>query len=125
MSGYTFEPPNETAESVGKRIALLRNEKGLTQAELANKMKVSRSLIATIESGSRKPDLDLWVNLSLFFGVSTDYIAGTSESRKYKSYSGCIKIDINRLSDFGQHMLYQYYSTLLNDSFCRREPPEN
>ena len=115
MDEFKLSIPLESAKSVGRRIALLRNEKGLTQAQLSEKLNISRSLIASIESGQKMPDLELWTALALFFGVSTDYIAGTSTSRAYKSFSGCVKIDLERLNDKGKSLMYKFYTCLLDD----------
>ncbi len=121
MKKFKITLPNEDPKNVGKRIALLRNEKGLTQLQLAEKMNVSRSLIASIESGAKTPDLRLWASLSIFFGVSSDYIAGTSTNRAFKTFSGCVKIDPDKLSPRERDVLYTVYSSLLSNSEYRNE----
>lgn len=50
----------ELREQFGKRVAVLRKEKGLTQEELARKMKVDTVFVAYIEGGQRSPS---FVNL--------------------------------------------------------------
>ena len=54
--GVTFRkeaPVREPAcEAVGKRLAGIRREKGLSQKELAKKMGVSQQLVSRIEKGS-------------------------------------------------------------------------
>ena len=59
---------------LGIRIALLRTEKGLSQAELAQRIGVSASAIGMYEQGRREPSLDLLVQLARTFGVTTDYL---------------------------------------------------
>lgn len=119
MEKFRYTLPDETQKKVGKRIALLRSEKGLTQLQLAEKLNVSRSLIASIESGLKSPDLELWLSLALFFKVSTDYIAGTSPNRSIKTFSGCAKIDINTLNSRGKDLLYSFYMSLRsNPEYC-------
>ena len=44
---------DEALRTLGRRIAELRREKGLTQEELAEEMGVSRNHIADIELGAR------------------------------------------------------------------------
>lgn len=109
----------ESAKSVGMRIAELRNEKGYTQKELAEKVGTDRSMVAAWESGMRMPDVDSWIKLALEFEVSCDYICGTSKSRVYKGMSISDKLDLNRLNDLGRHMLFEYYHMLVQHSeFC-------
>ena len=114
--------PLETPESVGKRIALLRKEMNLTQYDLAYKLDVSRSLIASIESGMKSPDLRLWTQLALFFGVSADYIAGTSTDRTFKTLNtGSTKLDLNLLNEHGLHILYTHYEYLVSQPEYRKK----
>lgn len=59
---------------LGIRIALLRIEKGLSQAELAKRLCISASAVGMYEQGRRMPSLDLVVRLAREFGVTTDYL---------------------------------------------------
>lgn len=59
---------------LGIRIALLRIEKGISQAELAKRLRVSASAVGMYEQGRRMPSLDLVVRLAREFGVTTDYL---------------------------------------------------
>ncbi len=52
-----------------EKLKALRKEKGFTQAELARKIFVSRSLIARFENGSVLPTRETLEKLSLLFGV--------------------------------------------------------
>lgn len=54
----------------------LRKEKGLTQVELAERLNVSQSTIASWENGKRRPDLDFLPTIADFFGVSLSEIYG-------------------------------------------------
>ena len=59
---------------LGVRIALLRIEKGISQAELARRLCISASAVGMYEQGRRMPSLDLVVRLAREFGVTTDYL---------------------------------------------------
>ena len=61
---------------LGNRIKQLRLKAGLTQAELAQELKVSTALISAYELGERKPSLDLLAGLADVFGVSSHYLLG-------------------------------------------------
>ena len=56
------------------RIAALRRQKGLSQAQLANLLGVSPSAVGMYEQGRREPSADTLVALSEVFGVSVDYL---------------------------------------------------
>ena len=59
---------------LGMRMALLRAEKGWSQAELARRIGVSASAVGMYEQGRREPSLNLLVRLAQEFGVTTDYL---------------------------------------------------
>ena len=59
---------------LGMRIALLRAEKGWSQAELARRSGVSTSAVGMYEQGRREPSLGLLVRLAQELGVTTDYL---------------------------------------------------
>ena len=56
------------------RIAALRRQKGLSQAQLAEQLGVSPSAVGMYEQGRREPSADTLVALSEVFGVSVDYL---------------------------------------------------
>ena len=112
----------ESAKSIGERIAMLRKEKNMTQAELAKLLGVSRSALAGWEGGFRMPDIDSWFQLALIFDVSTDYICGTSSQRVFKSSSISDKIDLEKLNTQGQDLLFEFYHMLLKkEIFTNKE----
>ncbi len=59
---------------LGARIAALRHDAGWSQAELAQRLKVSTSAVGMYEQGRREPAADTLVALSDIFEVSTDYL---------------------------------------------------
>ena len=59
---------------LGARIAALRREAGLSQAELASRLQVSPSALGMYEQGRREPSADTLVRLSRELGVTTDYL---------------------------------------------------
>ena len=64
----------EEYSMLGLRIALLRVEKGWSQAELAKRLGVSASSVGMYEQGRREPSLALLLCLAQVFGVTTDYL---------------------------------------------------
>ena len=59
---------------LGARIAALRRGAGFSQAELAQRLRISPSAVGMYEQGRREPSLDLVVQLARVFGVTTDYL---------------------------------------------------
>ena len=59
---------------LGARIAALRKEAGLSQAELAEKLQISASAMGMYEQGRREPSAQMLVSLAQTLGVTTDYL---------------------------------------------------
>ena len=59
---------------LGQRIALLRRQAGMSQAELASRMGVSASAVGMYEQGRREPSVEGRIALSDILQVSTDYL---------------------------------------------------
>ena len=58
----------------GARIKQLRIGKGLTQEQLAERVRVTRTYIAKIENGSQVGPLELAIELADLFEVSLNYL---------------------------------------------------
>ncbi len=63
----------------GERLKELREEKGLTQEELAEAIGYSDVSIYYWETGKRLPYLDTAIVIAQFFKVSLDYLAGIED----------------------------------------------
>lgn len=61
------------------RIRQVRSEKGITQAELANAIGMSRQGLAYYENNQREPKLETWQKLADYLGVSVPYLQGFSD----------------------------------------------
>ncbi len=59
---------------VAERIKTLREKKGITQAQLARRLGVTRSSVNSWEMGIAIPSTQYIVQLALMFSVSTDYL---------------------------------------------------
>ncbi len=67
----------------GKTLKELRNERNVTQKELAGLVGISATGYAGYEQGHREPDLKTLVSLAKFFDVSTDYLLGLKDETSY------------------------------------------
>lgn len=61
------------------RIKNLRESAGLTQAQLAHKLGVTRAAVNAWEIGISAPSTALLIELSRLFGVSSDHLLGLDE----------------------------------------------
>lgn len=61
------------------RIKELRKSKGLTQAELAQKVGISEQAVSFYENDRRKPKIETWNRLADFFNVSVPFLQGLTE----------------------------------------------
>ena len=58
----------------GERIHQLRIQNGFTQEKIANALNIDQSYYGRIETGKRGCPVELFVQLSVLFGVSLDYL---------------------------------------------------
>lgn len=58
----------------------LRQEKGLSQKGLAEKIGYSKTIIGEWEVAKKQPTADAIIAISDFFGVKTDYLLGLEDS---------------------------------------------
>ena len=68
--------------SLGDRLRQLRQEKGLTQAQLGAYFNLAESSISLYESGKRSPDYATLKRLVAFFAVTADYLLDYNDSAK-------------------------------------------
>lgn len=61
------------------RIKQLREEKGISQSDVANAVGITRQAINHYEHDIRKPRLEICQKLAAFFEVSVPYLQGVSE----------------------------------------------
>lgn len=52
------EVASESAERLGQRIRKLRNKEGISQAELADRLNVSRQVVSRLENGKHNPSFE-------------------------------------------------------------------
>ena len=66
--------------SVSSRIMELRERRGLNQKELAENLKINRSVLNRIENGTRPVRDDELKIFADYFDVSADYLLGLSDN---------------------------------------------
>jgi len=69
---------------LSKQISYFRKKTGMSQSQLASKLKVSPSTIGMYEQGRRIPDLTTLISISRLFDVSIDYLITGKEFSQTK-----------------------------------------
>lgn len=63
----------------GERLKLLRKDAGIGQNQLAKALQFSNASISYWETGKQVPSIEAVFKLSVFFGVSADYLLGLAD----------------------------------------------
>lgn len=71
--------------TIGEMIKHRREEMGLTQQELAQRLFVSRQTVCRWENGSRCPDLVMAKKIALVLGISLDDMVGGEDLSTYEA----------------------------------------
>jgi transcriptional regulator with XRE-family HTH domain len=69
---------------ISSKITELRKQKGWSQYELSRQIEVSREIIGRYERGDAMPSIEIAKKLADAFGVSLDYLAGSTEKQMDK-----------------------------------------
>ena len=64
----------------GDRLGLIREQRGYTQAELAEMIGVGTQQIYRYENGKTEPDGDIVAKLARALNVTTDYLLGVTDT---------------------------------------------
>ena len=88
---------------VADRIKALREQKKMTQAELAKRLGITRSGVNAWEMGISVPSTQYIVELANIFGVSADYLLGRKEGAAL-SVSGHTQGDIGLVYALIEHL---------------------
>ena len=67
---------------VSNSIKKLREEKGMTQDDLAEKLNVTRQAVSNWENGKTQPDIETLTRLAEIFDVSVERIIYGKESKE-------------------------------------------
>jgi transcriptional regulator with XRE-family HTH domain len=68
------------------RLFELRNEKSLSQRDMAKIMNIGQGTFNNWENGNTQPSIEQLIALANYFGVSVDYLIGNSDDLGVISY---------------------------------------
>ena len=86
-----------------ERIKALREARGLTQAELARRINITRNGVNSWEQGLSMPSPACLVDLSKVFSVSTDYLLGV-ERLETVNVTGLDEKDVAMLAQLADRL---------------------
>ena len=72
-------PIAATLESVGPRLRRVREQRGVTLTDVAERTGMSKSTLSRLENGQRKPSLELLLPLAQLYRVPLDDLVGAPE----------------------------------------------
>lgn len=80
----------------GNILKTLRLRKNMTQAQLAQKLGLTKSVISAYETGLRLPSYDILIHIAQIYNVSTDYLLGLNRKQEI-DLSGLSQEEIDAL----------------------------
>lgn len=92
---------NNSKEKLSKFAIILshlRKERGISQKKAATDLGISQALLSHYEKGIRECGLDFVIKCSEYYGVTTDYLLGVSDSR-----TGIAPDSLSQLDDDEEH----------------------
>ena len=75
---------------LGDKLKQLRIDKGFSQADLAQRIGITKSMISSYENSMRLPSYEVLLKIARCFHVSTDYLLGVASKKA---------LDISNLTD--------------------------
>ena len=64
------------------RLKDLREDRDLTQKEIAEYLHIKQNTYSQYENGQRQIPLEMLVSLAQYYGTSIDYIVGLTDNKK-------------------------------------------
>ena len=81
VSKLKLPPINLGGETLGRRIARVRKERGYTQVELAGRIGVIQSIVSAIERDERKLSAEMAIRFALALDATLDELLGPAAGR--------------------------------------------
>lgn len=107
---------------LGERLKNLRENRGITQKFLAEKIGVKANTLSGYESGRREPDAETLRKMADYYEVTMDYLLGRTRDPKFSQATEKIVNDI----DLGSNVddLMKKYNLMFNGEKLPKEDVE-
>lgn len=123
-----------TQKSIGENLKILRASRNMSQAELAKKTGLTRSLYAQYELGNRTPDGEFLFTVSMFYGINMHllfepntekFLSEISISKMYSDGIDQLAKNYHELCPFSKGRLLEFSEQLLEwDKFRQAKQKE-
>jgi transcriptional regulator with XRE-family HTH domain len=101
-------------QMLGIRIAELRNNKGLTQEQLAGKMEISSKYLSSIERGKENPTLNTLINLTESLGVNFEDLFRFIQVENLGKRKSMVTSLVNKADADQLKLAYKILSSIIN-----------
>ena len=88
---------------IAEKIKFLREQKQMTQSDLAKKLNITRSSVNAWEMGISVPSTQYIVELANLFSVSTDYLLGVEKTSTI-DIAGLTEKDVEIIYSLVEHL---------------------
>ncbi|WP_303985183.1 helix-turn-helix domain-containing protein [Niallia circulans] len=94
---------------LSKRIKSVRKDKGLTQEELAKRLKTTKGTISNYENGHSTPSNVMLKDLADVLNTTTDFLLGRTENitSDHKKYDYDLQIAFDEVSKFSKEAIQE------------------
>lgn len=106
--------------NIGSKITELRKAQNWSQADLADKIQVSRVIVGKYERNEAAPSIDIAKKIADAFGISLDYLVGEGQNAQYNKKTLQIIEDIEALEPDTQDKLYFLVNAVIRDYKARK-----
>lgn len=97
---------------IGRHIKDIRSAKGLTQAELAEKIDVSPPFVSKIERGVKHPSLETLISIASSLGTTIDVLLLGNQSEDRTIYQSELRDAMRGLNDSEREFVLSVVKTI-------------
>lgn len=97
-----------------ERLANLLNEKKMSQRELASKININEAAMSKYVNGSRKPRMDILVNIARELNVSVEFLTGNEEESDFDDIKNLVCRNISSMTESQKMELIEIISRKVN-----------
>jgi len=117
---YTLKGYLQGKIMIGDRIRWLRNNKGMTQADLAERLNMSDQQILRWENGKSDPSADAIYKLAKIFNVTGDYLLCLTDDPRGNMATELTQLEWDLIQAFRESN-FKNFSALLHEGLKQRD----
>ena len=97
-----------------ERLANLLNEKKMSQRELASKININEAAMSKYVNGSRKPRMDILVNIARELNVSVEFLTGNEKESDFDDIKNLVCRNVSSMNESQKMELIEIISRKVN-----------